>query len=101
VHDVQCRGQAGTLRQPCFIFLGVGISLSTETLNVLWERKDLISMIKPVENANLDNFYSKAGCYVASMVFSISKNISAGDIRVLLLKFKVTGSVSLIAEVPC
>jgi hypothetical protein len=43
---------------------------------------------------NLDILYSKVRCHVISKVFSISKNTAALDM--LLLKFKLTWSVSLI-----
>jgi hypothetical protein len=79
---------------PACISLAVDISPSTETLNFLCERKELMSFIKLIENANLDNLYSKPGCHVVSKAFSISKNTAAVDI--LLLKLSVTWSVSLI-----
>jgi hypothetical protein len=78
---------------PACISLGADSSPSTESLNFLWERKELISLIKLDENFNSDNFYSKPKCHVLSNAFSISKNTAAVDM--LLLKFKVTWSVSL------
>jgi hypothetical protein len=78
---------------PACITLGVDISPATETLNFVCERKEPISLIKLVENSNLDNFYSKPECHVVSKASSMSKNIAAIDI--LLLKFRVTWSVSL------
>jgi hypothetical protein len=56
-------------------------------------RHNRISLIKLVENSNLDNLYIKAGCHVVSKAFSISKNTTAVDI--LLLKLRVTWPVSL------
>jgi hypothetical protein len=53
-----------------------------------------MSLIKLFGNSNLLNLYSKPGCHVVSKVFSISKNTAAVDI--LLLKLRVTWSVSLI-----
>jgi hypothetical protein len=82
-----------TCGTPACMFLGADISPSTETLmNFLWER-ELIRLIKLIENYNVDNLYSKPRCHVVSQVFSISKNTAALDM--LLLKFKVTWSVSL------
>jgi hypothetical protein len=59
---------------PACITLGVDISPSTETLNFICERKEPISLIKLVENSNLDNLYSKPECHVVSKAFSMSKN---------------------------
>jgi hypothetical protein len=53
--------------EPCgtsaCISLGGDISPSTETLNFLFERNELISLIIPIENSNVDNLYSKPGCH--------------------------------------
>jgi hypothetical protein len=65
-----------------------------KTLNFLSERKELISLIWLVENSNLHNLYNKPVCHVVSKAFSMSKNTAAVDI--LLLKLRVTWSVSLI-----
>jgi hypothetical protein len=62
---------------PAYISLGVGISPMNETLNFLWERKEPISLIRVIENFNLDNLYSKPMCHVVSKAFSISKNTGA------------------------
>jgi hypothetical protein len=87
----------GDRTQPCgtsaYISLGIDISPSTKALNFLWERKELISLFKLTKNFNLDNFYGKPGCHVVSNAFSVYKNTAAID---MLLKFKVTWSVSLI-----
>jgi hypothetical protein len=83
-----------TCGTPACITLGVGISPSTETLNFLWERKEPMSLIRLVENFNLDSLYSKLGCHVVSKAFSMSKNTAA--VHSLLLKLRVTWSVSLI-----
>jgi hypothetical protein len=80
------RGQDRTLRHRC--------SHSTKTLNLRCERKELMSLIKLVECSNFDNIYSKPECNVVSKAFSMSKNTAAVDI--LLLKLRVTWSVSLI-----
>jgi hypothetical protein len=40
---------------PAFILLGVDISPSIETLNFLWGRNKLISLIKLTVNSNLNN----------------------------------------------
>jgi hypothetical protein len=53
-----------------------------------------MSVIKLVENSNLDNLYSKPECYVLSKAFSMSKNNVAVD--KLLMKLRVTWPVSLI-----
>jgi hypothetical protein len=52
------------------------------------------SLIRLLENFNLDYLYSKPRYHVVSEAPSISKNAATVDI--LLLKFKVTWSVSLI-----
>jgi hypothetical protein len=62
---------------PACITLGVDISPSTETLNFLCDRKELISIIKLIENSNLDSLYSKPVCHVVSKAFSMSKNTAA------------------------
>jgi hypothetical protein len=69
-----------TCGTPAFISLGVDISPSTETLNFLYERNELISLIKLVEKSNLDNLYIKPGCLVLSKAFSIYKNTAGVDI---------------------
>jgi hypothetical protein len=61
---------------------------SMETMNFLFERNKLLSLIMLFESCNLDNLYNKLGCCVVSKVSSISKNI--GAIYTLLLKFNVT-----------
>jgi hypothetical protein len=58
------------------------------------ERKALMSLIKLVENSNLNNLYSKPECHVVSEAFSMTK--STATIDILLLKLRVTWSVSLI-----
>jgi hypothetical protein len=87
----------GDKTEPCGtpdrITLGVDISPSTETLNFLCERKEPKSLIELVENSNLDNLYSKPEYHVVSKAFSMSKNTANVDI--LLLKLRVTWSVSL------
>jgi hypothetical protein len=64
------------------ISLGVDISPSTETLNFLCERKELISFTRLIGNFGLGNLYSKPRCHVVSKAFSISKNTAAVDIIV-------------------
>jgi hypothetical protein len=66
---------------PAFISLGVDILPSTDTLNFLCERNELISLIRLVENSIVDNLYSKPKCH----------NVSKA-----LLKLRVMWSVSLI-----
>jgi hypothetical protein len=73
--------------------LGVYISPSTETLNFLWENIALICFIRLIEKLYSYSLYSKQTCHVLWNAFSISKNTAAVDI--LLLKFKVKWSVSL------
>jgi hypothetical protein len=53
-----------------------------------------MSLIEVVENSNLDNLCSKLECHVVSNVFSMSKNKAA--VNILLLKLRVSWSVSLI-----
>jgi hypothetical protein len=79
---------------PAFISLDVDISPSTQTLNFLFERNELISFIILADKFKFGNLYYKPGCQVVSKAFSISKNTAAIDI--LLLKLKVTWSTSLI-----
>jgi hypothetical protein len=54
---------------PARTSLGADISASTETLHLHCERKKLMSLIKLVENYNLDNLYSKPECHVVSKAF--------------------------------
>jgi hypothetical protein len=65
--------RVGDRTEPCgtlaCMYLGVYISPSPDTLNFRCERKWLISLIKQVENFNLDNLWSKPGCHVVSKSF--------------------------------
>jgi hypothetical protein len=79
---------------PAHLFLGADISPSTENLNYLCERKERISFIRLIENVNSDNLYSKLRCRILSKAFSIFK--STAGVNILLLKFKLRRSVSLI-----
>jgi hypothetical protein len=56
------------------LLLDVNISASTETLNFLCDRCELISFIKLTKNCDFGNLYNKPGCYVVSKAFSMSKN---------------------------
>jgi hypothetical protein len=58
------------------------------------ERKELISLIRLINNFNLHNLYSNPRCHVVAKAFSIFKNITAVDM--ILFKFKVIWFVSLI-----
>jgi hypothetical protein len=78
------------------ISLGVDISPLTKTLNFLWERKELISVIRLVEIFNSDNLYSKPRCHVVARAFLISENTIPIDM--LLYKFKVMWSISLVHQ---
>jgi len=71
---------------PACVSQFVNISPSAITLNFLLERTEIISLIR----CSLDSLCSKQG---VSKAFSISKKTAAMDI--LLLKFRVTWSVSL------
>jgi Na+-transporting NADH:ubiquinone oxidoreductase subunit NqrF len=51
-----------------------------------------MSLMKLVENSNLDNLYSKSECHVVLKAYSMSSYTTAVDI--LLLKLRVTWSVS-------
>jgi hypothetical protein len=75
---------------PAFISLGVDVSPSTETLNFLCVRNELISFIRLVENSIFDDLYSKHWCYTVSTVSSTSKNTAA--VNILFLKLRVTWS---------
>jgi hypothetical protein len=79
---------------PACISLDVDTSPSTDTVNFLREIKELISLIRLIENFISDNLYSKLRCQVLSKSFSISKNTAA--VYMSLLKFEVAWSVSLI-----
>jgi hypothetical protein len=71
---------------PAFISLGVDISPSAETQNFRCERNELISLIKLIENSNLDNLYIKPGCHVVSKDCSISKNTAAHRFFIVEIK---------------
>jgi hypothetical protein len=81
---------------PGHISVGIDISPLTETLNFLWERKELTSFtsIRLIGSFNSNNLCSKLMCRVVSKAFSVSKNTGAVD--TILLKFKVMWSISLI-----
>jgi hypothetical protein len=66
---------------------GINLSLSTEILNFLCERSELISLMRLVVNSSLDNLCSKPRCHTVSKTFSISKNITAVEILLLKLRF--------------
>jgi hypothetical protein len=53
-----------------------------------------MSLIKLVENCNLDKLYNKTECHVVSDAFSMSKNTAVIDI--LLFKLRVTWYINLI-----
>jgi hypothetical protein len=79
---------------PACISLIVDMSPSTETSNFYCERKEPMSLIKPVASSNFDNIFSKPKCHVVSKAFSMPKDTASVDI--LLLKLRVTWSVGLI-----
>jgi hypothetical protein len=58
---------------PACISLVVDISPSTGTLNSRFGRKELMSLIKLVENSNLDN--SNPQCHMASKRFRCSRTL--------------------------
>jgi hypothetical protein len=72
---------------PACIFLGEEISPSTEALNLLSERKELMSLAVLTEKFNFINLYNKPVCRVISKAFLISRNTAAVH---RLLTFKVT-----------
>jgi hypothetical protein len=90
-YTVPCGGQERTL---WFLVLGVDISPLTKTPNFLWERIELIGLIKLIDNFNFDNLYNKPECHVVSRAFLTFKNTTA-VIR-LLFKFKIVWSLSLV-----
>jgi hypothetical protein len=94
IHNVEYRGQDGTLRHHRLYIPWRRNLTFDRNLNVVSERNELISLIRLLENLNYNNLFSKPNCHVVPKAFSISKNIEAVDM--LLLKFKVTWSVSLI-----
>jgi hypothetical protein len=79
---------------PASIYLGVDNSPSTETLNFLLDKKELITLIKLAKNSNLYNLYSKPVCHVVSKDSLTSKNTAA--VGILSLKLRVMWSASLI-----
>jgi hypothetical protein len=85
----------GTGRNPAAPLLVYTLAQTFHLRPKLWilseNEKSLITL---TENFNSGNLYSKPRCHVVSNAFSISKNTAAIDM--LLLKFKVTWSVSLI-----
>jgi hypothetical protein len=68
---------------------------TAKTLNIVSVGKEGIGLMRLVENCtcNSDNLYSGLECHVVSKALSISKNTA--DVHILLLKFRVTWSVSL------
>jgi hypothetical protein len=92
IQTVQGRGQDRNLRHPCLYIWMRGQLPSTVTLNFLLEINELINLFKMDEKCNLESLYSKPGCHVVANAFSKCKRTAAVDI--LLLKFKVTWSVS-------
>jgi hypothetical protein len=87
------RDGTGPCVTPACISLGTDVMPSTETVNFLFERHELISFTELVEISSFDCLYSKLWCHVVSRAFSISKNTAAVD---MLLEFSVTWSASLI-----
>jgi hypothetical protein len=87
-------GQDGSLWHPCLCIFRCWQFTFDRNSEFSLRKKKLKILIKLVENVNSDNSYSKPRYHVLSNGFSISKNTAAVDI--LLLKFKVTWSVSLI-----
>jgi hypothetical protein len=72
---------------PACISLGVDNSPSTESLNVLLVRNEVISFVKFAGNCYFVILYSKPGCHVVSKAFSMSRNTAT--VHMLLLKFIV------------
>jgi hypothetical protein len=66
----------------------------TKTLNFLLVRQEEIGLMTLVKNCNSDSLYNRPECHTVSKAFSMFKNSAATD--KLLLKLKVTGSISLI-----
>jgi hypothetical protein len=62
---------------PASISLDVDSSPSTETLNFLWDRYELVSFIKLTESCNFDNLYKNPGCHVVAKAFLMFKNTAA------------------------
>jgi hypothetical protein len=78
----------GARMEPCstpdFISRGVGISPSIETLRILCERNELVSLMMLAERHNSESLYNTIVCQVVSKAFSMSENTAAVDM--LLLK---------------
>jgi hypothetical protein len=86
----------GGLPEPCAtptcIILFVYILPSTGAENFIFERKELMSLIKLAERFNYDNLHSNALCRVVSKVFSTTKYTAT---IMIVLKLRVTWSVRL------
>jgi hypothetical protein len=100
IHIEKSKGQDRTLWHPCLQYpWRWHFAVHRNSEFSLWKganklgEKEPISLNKLVENANLDNLYSKPECRVISKAFSMSKNTAAVDI--LLLELRVTWSLSL------
>jgi hypothetical protein len=94
IYTVQCGGQGWTLWCPC-LYTPWRRHFTLDQDSEISKRKiELISLIILLENFNLDYLHSKPRCDVVSKAISICKNTAAVDM--LLLKFNVTWSVSLI-----
>jgi len=85
--------RVGIRTETCGTPTCMGSSPSTTTLNILLEMNELKNLIKLGERCKSDSSYSKPGCHVVPNAFSTSKKTVVMDI--LLLKFMVTWSVSL------
>jgi hypothetical protein len=66
---------------------GVDIPPSTETLNFLWQRKELIGLIRFIENFNLDNLCSKPRSINSLIPFRIRRNYLSSGRSLLLYQF--------------
>jgi hypothetical protein len=75
IHTVQCGGQDGTLWHPClYIPLRRHYTFDRDSELPL-TKKELISLIRLIENFNSDNLYSKPRCHVVSEAFSILSHV--------------------------
>jgi hypothetical protein len=86
----------------CIISLGIDILPSTETLNFLREREELISLIRLIENFNLDNLYSKPRCHVFITANSCSLySLGVDLIENTVYNSSILGSNKFIAMETC
>jgi hypothetical protein len=84
LYNVDRTENCGTL---ACMSLGVDNAPSTETLNFLWQRKELISLIRFIESFNLDNLCSKPRSINSLIPFRTRSNYLSSGRSLLLYQF--------------